>query len=129
MHSMPPPVLTPGPTGISVHPCLMTKLSGPQLRGFKAQAQRLEPMLKIGKAGVTESFLAALDDALNHHELVKIKFDQRKEEKHSLTPVILERSRSLLVLRVGNVVVLHRPKTEPGEAPGSGTPTATTAEA
>jgi RNA-binding protein len=106
----------------------MTKLSASQLRGFKAQAQRLEPILKIGKAGVTESFLAALDDALDHHALVKIKFDQRKEEKHSLTPVILERSRSLLVLRVGNVVVLHRPKTQADATPGSGTATSTTAE-
>jgi RNA-binding protein len=106
----------------------MTKLSGPQLRRLKAQAQRLDPILKIGKAGVTDPFLAALDDALNHHELVKIKFDQRKEEKRSLTPVILERSRSLLVLQVGNVVVLHRPKTTAADIPGGGTSTSPTAE-
>ena len=91
----------------------MTKLSGPQLRGLKAQAQRLEPILKIGKAGVTEAFLVALDEALGCHELVKIKFEHHKDEKETLTPMLIERSRSCLVLRVGNVIVLHRPTPEP----------------
>jgi hypothetical protein len=37
--------------------------------------------------------------------------------------VILERSRSLVILRVGNVVVLHRPKAEPENPPSPGTAT------
>lgn len=67
-------------------------------------------MLKIGKEGLSPAFLAALDDLLKHHELVKVKFDEFKEEKKELTPQLAERTGSHLITRVGNVVVLYRPK-------------------
>ena len=88
-----------------------------QIRLFKAQAQRLKATLKVGKEGLSPQFLTALDDALKHHELVKVKFDDFKEQKKELTPQLAEKSGSHLVTRVGNVVVLFRPKPaerEPG---------------
>jgi RNA-binding protein len=88
----------------------MTRVSGTQLRALKARAQRLDPVLRVGKAGLTDAFFAALDEALTRHELIKIKFDQFKEQKKTLAPQIVERSQSQLVLRVGNVVVLYRPR-------------------
>jgi RNA-binding protein len=88
----------------------MDSLSNAQIRALKAQAQRLKAMLKIGKEGLSPQFLAALNELLNHHELVKVKFDEFKEEKKELTPQLAEKSGSHLVTRVGNVVVLYRPK-------------------
>ena len=88
----------------------MDALSNGQIRDLKAQAQRLKATLKIGKEGLSPQFLAALDEVLNHHELVKVKFDEFKEQKKELAPQLAERSRSHLVTRVGNVVVLFRPK-------------------
>ena len=76
----------------------------------KAQAQKLKATLKVGKEGLSAQFLAALDDTLKHHELVKVKFDQFKEQKKELAPQLAEKSRSHLVTRIGNVVVLYRPK-------------------
>lgn len=90
----------------------MDSLSNAQIRVLKAQAQRLKAMLKIGKEGLSPQFLAALDELLNHHELVKVKFDEFKEQKKELTPQLAEKSGSHLVTRVGNVVVLYRPKPE-----------------
>jgi RNA-binding protein len=69
----------------------------------KAQAQRLKATLKVGKEGLSPQFLAALDDALKHHELVKVKFDDFKEQKKELAPQLAEKSGSHLVTRVGNV--------------------------
>jgi RNA-binding protein len=80
----------------------------PRLRDLKAAAQRLEPCLKLGKAGVTDAFLAALGQALDHHQLVKVKFDAFKEEKKVLAPAIAQRTSSQLVQRVGNVAVYYR---------------------
>jgi RNA-binding protein len=91
----------------------MVSLTNPQVRALKAQAQKLKAALKVGKEGLSPRFLAALDDVLKHHELVKVKFDEFKEQKRELTPQLAEKSRSHLVTRVGNVVVLYRPK--PGE--------------
>ena len=80
------------------------------MRVLKAQAQRLKATLKVGKEGLSPQFLAALDDALKHRELVKVKFDDFKEQKKELAPQLAEKSASRLVTRVGNVVVLFRPK-------------------
>ena len=74
-------------------------------------------MLKIGNDGISPQFLAALDDALKHHELVKVKFDDFKDQKKELAPQLAEKSGSHLVTRVGNVVVLFRPKPVTGERP------------
>jgi RNA-binding protein len=82
----------------------------PKLRDLKAAAQRLRPLLWIGKAGVTREFLAALDGALTRQELVKIKFEDFKDQKKTLAPQIAEQTASRLVLRVGNVAVYYRPR-------------------
>jgi RNA-binding protein len=96
----------------------MDSLSNAQLRELKAQAQRLKATLKIGKEGLSPQFLAALDEVLKHHELVKVKFDEFKEQKKQLAPQLAEKSRSHLVTRVGNVVVLYRPKPQAEEPRG-----------
>lgn len=86
--------------------------AGAELRALKARAQRLQPILKIGKAGLTDAFYAALETVLHQHELVKLKFDDFKEQKKELVPQLIERSGAQLVQRVGNVAVLfkRRPK-------------------
>ena len=88
----------------------MLALTNAQIRALKAQAQRLKATLKVGKDGLSPQFLAALDETLKHHELIKVKFDGFKEEKKELAPQLAEKSRSRLLTRVGNVVVLYRPK-------------------
>jgi RNA-binding protein len=92
----------------------LNPLPNAQLRSLKARGQLLKPALKIGKEGLTPGFFAALDDALARHELVKVKFDDFKEQKKELAPQLAEKSGAHLVMRVGNVVVLFRRKpTEP----------------
>jgi RNA-binding protein len=85
-------------------------LTTAQIRDLKSRAQRLKATLKVGKDGLSPRFIAALDEALKHNELLKVKFDDFKEEKKELTPQLAERSRSHLITRIGNVVVLYRPK-------------------
>ena len=90
-------------------------LSNAAKRDLKARAQRLEPILKVGHAGVTPEFLASLDRALSDHELVKVRFSDFKEEKKTLTPVLAEKSGSEVVMRVGNVAVFFRRRLAPLE--------------
>ena len=97
---------------------MIEPLSNPQIRQFKAAAQRLEPMLKVGKAGLSEGFVRSVDEALSQHELVKIKFAEFKEQKKELAPQPAEKTSSHLVMRVGNVMVLHRPKPASAEPAG-----------
>jgi RNA-binding protein len=97
---------------------MLEPLNNSQIRKFKAAAQLLEPMLKVGKAGLSEGFIRTVSETLAKHELVKIKFADFKEQKKELAPQLAEKTASHLVMRVGNVMVLHRPKPAVEEAAG-----------
>jgi RNA-binding protein len=88
------------------------KLSPSLVRQLKSKAQLLKPTLWIGKQGVTDAFIASLDQALNVHQLVKVKFASFKDQKKELSPLLAEKTSSHVILRVGNTVVLYRPKTD-----------------
>jgi RNA-binding protein len=95
-------------------------LSNADIRKLKAAAQRLKPILKIGKAGLTPAFLNSVHGALTAHELIKVKFDDFKDQKKTLAPELAEQTKSHLVTLIGNVAVLYRlkPATESsGSAP------------
>ena len=88
-------------------------LSTKDRKALKSQAQRLNAVVKIGKAGITEALLASVDQALKHQKLIKVKFDEFKDQKRELAPQLAERSGSELVTLIGNVAVLYRePKPE-----------------
>ena len=93
-------------------------LTNAEKRELKARAQRLEPMVKVGHAGVSDAFLRSLDTALTQHELVKIKFTDFKEQKHELAPQIAEKTGSEIVAQVGNVAVYFRRKLKAAAAGG-----------
>ena len=65
---------------------MMPRLANPEIRKLKAVAQRLKPTFKIGKAGLSSQFLQSVDEGLKHHELLKVKFDEFKEQKKELAP-------------------------------------------
>ena len=88
----------------------MLSLTNSQIRTLKAQAQRLKATVKVGKDGLSAQFIAGLDESLKHNELVKVKFEDLKEQKKELAPVLADKTNSHLVTRVGNVVVLYRSK-------------------
>lgn len=82
-------------------------------RDLKARAQKLEPTLKLGHAGMSEAFVRSMSEALSLHGLVKMKFTDFKEERKTLAPQIAERTGSELVQQVGNVAVFFRPQVTP----------------
>jgi RNA-binding protein len=75
----------------------------------------------VGKDGLSPQFVAQVVETLKHRELIKVKFEQFKEQKRELAPLLAEQSGSELITRVGNVVVLHRPKPA-GEVAAAETP-------
>jgi RNA-binding protein len=99
----------------------LAPLGNAMVRDLKSRAQRLDAVLKVGKAGLTDAFFKSLDQALADHELVKVKFADHKDQRKVLAPQLAERSGSHLVTLIGNVVVLFRrrstaPVTPAGEA-------------
>src|ERR1700739_3974790 len=88
---------------------MLTPLANSEIRRLKGAAQLLHPILKIRKAGLSDGFVQSVNDALSQHELVKIKFVEFKDQKKDLAPQLADRTASDLVMRGGNVMVLHRP--------------------
>lgn len=82
-------------------------LTSRQRRFLKGLAQRLEPAVWVGDAGITDAVLRALDEALLHHELVKVRMRQ-PEDKRAMAARLAEASGATLLGLVGHTVVLYR---------------------
>jgi RNA-binding protein len=99
----------------------MLSLTKNQIRELKARAQLMKPTLKVGHEGLSMEFIAALDEALKHHDLVKVKFSDFKDQKKELAPQLASRTASELIMRVGNVAVLFRARPAAESAAGADT--------
>ena len=88
-------------------------LSGNQRKFLRAEAHHLEPSVRVGKEGLTAGLLAAIDQALEAHELIKIRFVALKEEKAIAIPEIEGRTGSACVGVVGHVGIFYRQQPDP----------------
>ena len=52
---------------------------------LRSSAQRLSPVVMVGKEGVTAAVAKALCDAADCHELVKVRFQAHKDEVKELS--------------------------------------------
>jgi RNA-binding protein len=91
---------------------MLAPLTNAEIRKLKAASQRLKATFKIGKSGLSPQFVQSLDEALNYNALIKVKFDEFKEEKRAIAPMLADKTSSHLVMLVGNVAVLYRKKSE-----------------
>jgi len=74
----------------------------------------LKPVVLIGAGGLSESVLAELDNALAHHELIKVRVrvgDRGRRDE--VLAQLVTRSGATLVQRIGNVALLYRAAEEP----------------
>jgi RNA-binding protein len=86
----------------------MDKLSSHQRRFLKGQAHSLEPVILVGKQGISDSLIKMTNTALNDHELIKIKFVDLKDKKKILIEEIGNRTGSQVVGIIGHITILFR---------------------
>jgi RNA-binding protein len=76
------------------------------LRGL---AHHLDPVIIIGQHGVTESLIKELNNALNHHELVKVKIAAgERDDRAVIIEQLCEQTTSEKVQSIGKTVTLFR---------------------
>ena len=83
-------------------------LPEPPLRELKARSQKLKPVIHLGHDGATDMLIAALDQALADHGLVKVRFTDHKSERKQLAADLAARTNSRQILLVGHTVTLYR---------------------
>lgn len=91
----------------------MTILSTKQKQFLKGLAHHLSPVVMLGGNGLTEGVLAEIDNALNHHELIKVKIaGADRETKQLIIDAIVRETQSSKVQTIGHILVLYRPSEE-----------------
>ena len=90
----------------------MSILTSGQRRYLRAQAHHLQPVCFIGKNGITDALVSAVNMALDDHELIKVKFVDQKEEKKTLAPQLAELTKSELAGIIGNIAILYRQQSD-----------------
>lgn len=88
-------------------------LAGRHKKFLRGQAHGLRPLVHIGRAGVTDAVVESLDEAIGHHELIKVRFLEHKDEKRDLARDLADRLEAELAGMVGHVAILYRPAREP----------------
>ncbi|HEV7137596.1 MAG TPA: ribosome assembly RNA-binding protein YhbY [Steroidobacteraceae bacterium] len=86
-------------------------LSERQRRHLRGLAHELQPVVRLGSAGLTDAVVREADRALTDHELIKVKAPGGdREARDAIFEELARRTDSSLVHRIGNVAVLYRPR-------------------
>lgn len=89
------------------------KLTTKQKQFLKGLAHHLNPVVMLGNNGLTEGVLVEIDNALNHHELIKVKIaGAERDEKQLIINAIVRETQAVEVQTIGHILVLFRPSEE-----------------
>ena len=87
----------------------MVALSSRERAHLKGRAHSLEPVVRIGHAGVTPEVVAEVDRALAAHELIKVSIAvEDRADRHDLGEALAGRVDATPVHRVGKILILWR---------------------
>ena len=90
----------------------MPELTGTQRKYMRGLAHDQTPVVQLGKNGLTDGVLQSIDQALDIHELIKVRLGGA-EGKKELSQEIADRTDSSWVGLVGHVVTLYRRQPDP----------------
>lgn len=93
----------------------MEKIKGIQKRFLRGLAHALKPVVFVGQKGFSPTLVKAMDEALERHELVKVKFVEFKEkEKKTVLIKQLEKAADCeLVGLIGHMATFYRQQADP----------------
>lgn len=86
-------------------------LNKKQIKSLKAESHRLKlkPVVIIGQNGLSGNVQNEIENALEHHELIKIRIPaQDKVTKKAMIETICSQTQATLITAIGNIVVIFR---------------------
>lgn len=83
-------------------------LPASQKKKLRSQAQRLRPIIMVGKQGLTKQVIDELDTALLRDHLVKVRFHGGRNEIQAFCREIPEATQSFFVGSVGKTATFYR---------------------
>jgi RNA-binding protein len=88
-------------------------LKGSDRKYLRGLAHTLTPVVRIGNAGLTDRVIDATEQALDAHELIKVKIAADRDERKAAAVALAENTRSELAGIVGRIAILYRPAADP----------------
>lgn len=76
---------------------------------LKSMAMTMEPIFRVGKSSMTPTLTAAIAEALEARELIKVSVLQNcEDDPKELAQLLAERTRSQVVQVIGKKIVLYK---------------------
>jgi len=84
-------------------------LSRDEIKTLRGDAHALAPVVRVGNSGLSEGVIQAIDDALEAHELVKIKImSDDRAQRAEWGATVMQRTRSEKVQAIGKTLTVWR---------------------
>ena len=85
-------------------------LTGKQKKYLRGLGHHLEPVVYVGREGLSETLILSTTDALKTRELIKIKLGQNCDvPKKEAAPKLAELTGAALVQLIGKTIILYQP--------------------
>lgn len=92
------------------------RLTSKQRAHLTSLAHDLDPVVRVGKDGLSEAVLDAIAEAFNTRELLKVKILDTSEDIAAFSEAIANRLPAVQVVQViGSIIILYRPHPEQPE--------------
>ena len=93
----------------------MKKLEGFQRKFLRGLAHTMKPVVFIGQKGLTPQVAISAKDAIESHELIKVKFNdfKEKEQKLEISSQTEKETGAENVGMIGHTVTFYREKKDP----------------
>jgi RNA-binding protein len=88
-------------------------LTGKQRRYLRSLGHHLDPVVQVGKDGITPGLVGALDAALATHELIKVRLGEHAgDDRHALAAEVAAAAGAELAGVTGRTLLLYRSRPE-----------------
>ncbi|RNC69032.1 MAG: ribosome assembly RNA-binding protein YhbY [Desulfuromonadales bacterium] len=89
-------------------------LTGKQKRFLRGVGHSLNPVITVGKGEITESLTRETDEALEHHELIKVKIlESCLMDRHEVAEELAAACHADVAQVLGRTILLYRKAKEP----------------
>ena len=82
-----------------------------ELKVLKKKARSLNPIIRIGKSGITDNIISEIKKQLKLRHLIKVKFLKSfvdSSDKHEAVEKIVTDTTAKLIERKGNTLVIYK---------------------
>mgnify|MGYP002635789337 CR=1 FL=1 len=84
------------------------KLNPKQIKVLRTVGHSLSPIVTVADRGLTDTVIAAINEALETHELVKVKVRHERELRNSLCEQICQKTGAVEIQQIGMILLIYK---------------------